>query len=248
MEKYFDNALRKIVAAATLILIIAVLIMPEPKYYKYKTCTDSISTDSPDTTNQKCGPNVIEWGPSIAQRLRDEYMRRKEGSQISIILPSPPSVIKNWDTYSSENHNFQFKYPEFLDIINEGKDQFSYILSLTLADKTEGIDTYDVNVVIDSTKDTEENLNFCIENAGEARQTATYSYEGKKLQITNQILKIGNYNACMQKMNMGNQLIYNVLIKKDDNFLTIQFLTEGDPDSVEELTNQILSTITYAEE
>jgi hypothetical protein len=244
MEKYFDSAIRRIAAATIVILIIAVLLIPEPKYYKYKACLGN----SLSTGQEKCGSNIIEWGPSIAQRLRSQYINEIKPPEAITIPPASLTVTKYWDIYKNEEYNFQFKHPKYLSIVNEDKDRFSYILSLALPDEIELIDTFDLNIVITSDESSKNNLNFCIENAGKIEKGPAYNYEGKQLWIGNDLLKLGEYEGCMQKMGGENKLVYNILMQRNDKIYTIQFLTEGDINTIDTLTNQILSTFSFIED
>lgn len=243
MDKYFTNATRIITAFSIVILIIAILLIPEPKHIKYQNCPENISY-----TTEKCNPITIEWGPSITQRLRSEYQKVTESKETIIISPTSPTITRNWDTYINGDYYFQFKYPKYLNITNEGKDRFSYILSIKLIEKIELIETFDLNIIIESDDNSLDNYNLCIENAENSVEGRGYNSQGQKITTINTFIILGKHDACMQKMNAVNQLICNVLMQENEKIYTIQFSAKGEINSINTLINQILSTFSFIED
>jgi hypothetical protein len=151
----------------------------------------------------------------------------------------------NWKIYTNDEYQFEFKYPEYLKIEIEGEDRFSYVVSMASDGNIDMIDAFELNLVIATNEESINNLKFCIENAGKVKEGPAYNYEGEKLMLQNDLVRLGSQDGCMQKMNIDEKKVYNLLLQRGDDIFTIQFLTEGNTTIADTLVDQILSTFLF---
>lgn len=240
MEKNIYSGVRIIAGLSIIILIFAVLLMPSPRYYRHKACTSSV--------NENCGSNVIEWGPSIASRIRSQVTTDEKPLEPLAIPTTSPTITQNWDTYRNDKFGFQFKYPQEMDVVSEGSDRFAHIAILSIVDGIDSINSFDLTIMISSTDKSKSDFNECLQGSGKEKVAAGLNSSNVELVIHNETLDLNGNNACIQKMSAENQLIQNVLLEKGGNIYTFQFFTEGDSGLINAISGQILSTLIITEE